>query len=106
VIPDLVANLGHDRLEPAMRVSFLQIFDDRPASDGNRQEDGKGQSRYYPAGVRVMERKIMRAGFNLRLCSEWWGNRKAMEHSHRLIAASAYTNAMKVLLLGRGGFLT
>jgi hypothetical protein len=46
-----------------------------------------------------MERKIMRANFNLRLRTGWQCDRKAIEYSHRLIAVSADMNAVKVLLL-------
>ena len=56
-MPDFVRNLRHDRIKAVIRVSLLKIFDNRPASDGYGQKDGKGQGGYYPAGMRVVERR-------------------------------------------------
>ncbi len=87
-MPDLGDRLGQGRVEPVVCVLRLQIFDNRPASGGNGQKDRKRQGGYYFPGVRVIKRKIMRADSNLCLRVEWLGNRKAIEYSHQLIAAS------------------
>lgn len=87
-MPDFCHSLGQGRIKPVVCVLHLQIFDNRPASGGNRQKDRKRQGGYYSAGVCVVKRKIMRADSNLRLRDELLGNRKAIEYSHQLIAVS------------------
>ncbi|WP_090827631.1 hypothetical protein [Nitrosovibrio tenuis] len=66
----------------------MQIFDDRPAFDGDGQKDGKGQGSYYPAGVSAIKTRSMLADFNFRLQIAWLGYLEGSESNRRSIAVS------------------
>jgi hypothetical protein len=65
-------SLGQDRIKLVMGVLLLQVLYNRPACEGDGQENAKRKGGYCRARGSIAEEKLTLAGVNLRLGALGW----------------------------------